>query len=58
MVLGHVVELGGIHAKTATIEDVRENTEKNPVRCADPDAAIEMEALIRAARARETVLEE
>ena len=49
-VLGHVVELGGIHAKTATIEDVRENTEKNPVRCADPDAAIEMEALIRAAR--------
>ncbi len=49
-VLAHVVELGGIRARTASIEEVRENTEKNPVRCADPDAAVEMEAVIRAAR--------
>jgi chorismate synthase len=49
-VLGHVVELGGIRARTASIEAVRENTEKNPVRCADPDAAAEMEAVIRAAQ--------
>jgi len=49
-VLGHVVELGGIRAKTVSIEEVRENTEKNPVRCADPDAAVEMEAMIHAAR--------
>ncbi|MDP3104698.1 MAG: chorismate synthase [Candidatus Methanoperedens sp.] len=48
-VLGHVVELGGIRAKTVSIEEVRENTEKNPVRCADPDAAVEMEAMIHAA---------
>ncbi|MBU4138855.1 MAG: chorismate synthase, partial [Euryarchaeota archaeon] len=49
-VLGHVVELGGVRAKIVSIEEVRENTEKNPVRCADPDAAVEMEAIIRAAR--------
>lgn len=49
-VLGHVVELGGIRAKPASIEDVRENTEKNPVRCADLEAAVEMEAMIQAAR--------
>ncbi len=49
-ILGHVVELGGIRARAASIEEVRENTEKNPVRCADPDAAVEMEAMIHAAR--------
>lgn len=49
-ILGHVVELGGIHARTSSIEEVRKNTEKNPVRCADPDAAVEMESVIRAAR--------
>ena len=49
-VLGHVVELGGIRAKPVNIEEIRENTEKNPVRCADEDAAVEMEAMIHAAR--------
>ncbi len=49
-VLGHVVEIGGIRARPASIDEVRENTEKNPVRCADPDAAVEMEAMIHAAR--------
>lgn len=49
-VIGHVVELGGIRAKPVTIEEIRENTEKNPVRCADADAAVEMEAMIHAAR--------
>ena len=49
-VLGHVVELGGIRAKEMTIEDIRENTEKNPVRCADPETAVEMQAMIHAAR--------
>ncbi len=49
-ILGHVVELGGIRAKAASTEEIRENTEKNPVRCADPVAAVEMEALIHAAR--------
>ncbi len=51
-VLGHVMELGGIRARTVSIEEVRENTEKNPVRCADPEAAVEMEAMIHAARSQ------
>ncbi len=49
-ILGHVAELGCIRAKPATIEDIRKNTEKNSVRCADLDAADEMEAMIHAAR--------
>jgi len=49
-ILGHVVELGGIRAGSVSIEDIRKNTEKNPVRCADPDAAVEMAAMIHAVR--------
>jgi chorismate synthase len=49
-VMGHVVELGGISAKPMSIEDIRDNTEKNPVRCSDMDAALEMQAMIHAAR--------
>ncbi len=49
-ILGHVMELGGIRAKPSNIEEIRENTEKNPVRCADPEAAIEMHAMIHAAQ--------
>jgi len=49
-VLGHVVELGGIRAKESNIEQIRTNTEKNSVRCADPDAALQMEAMIHVAR--------
>jgi len=49
-ILGQVVELGGVRAKAVNIDEIRENTEKNPVRCADLDAASEMEAIIREAR--------
>jgi chorismate synthase len=49
-VLGHVVELGSIRAKTMDILQIRENTEKNPVRCADREAALQMEAMIHSAR--------
>ncbi len=49
-VMGHVLEIGGIRAKTYGIEQIRENTEKNPVRCADPDAALQMEAMIHSAK--------
>ncbi len=49
-VLGHVVELGGIKGKVNDIDHIRENVEKNPVRCADMDAALQMEAMIHAAR--------
>ena len=49
-ILGHVVEVGGVRAKAVNFDDIRKNTERNPVRCADPDAASEMEAVIHAAR--------
>lgn len=49
-ILGHVVELGGVRAKAVNIDDIRKNTENNPVRCADLDAAMEMEAMIHEAR--------
>ncbi|MCX9080619.1 MAG: chorismate synthase [Candidatus Methanoperedens sp.] len=49
-VFGHVVELGGIRANSIDIENIHNNTEKNPIRCADPDAALQMEAMIHAAR--------
>ncbi len=49
-ILAHVIELGGIHAKPVTLEEIRENIEKNPVRCADLEAAVEMQAMIHAAR--------
>ena len=51
-ILGHVVELGGIRAKAVNIDEIRENTEKNPVRCADLEAASEMEAIIHKARSQ------
>lgn len=49
-VLGHVTELGGVRAKAVSVEEIRENTEKNPVRCADLEAAVEMQAVVQAAR--------
>ncbi|MDD5615990.1 MAG: chorismate synthase [Candidatus Methanoperedens sp.] len=49
-ILGHVVELGRVRAKAVNIDDIRENTENNPVRCADQDAASEMEAMIHEAK--------
>ncbi len=49
-VLGHVVELGGIRARPVSIEEIRENTEKNPIRCADPEAAGEMQAVVHMAK--------
>jgi len=49
-ILGHVVELGGIRAKPVDIEDIRENTEKNPVRCSDLEAAVAMQAMIHTAQ--------
>ncbi|NJD77972.1 MAG: chorismate synthase [Candidatus Methanoperedens sp.] len=49
-IIAHVTELGGIHAKPVTLEEIRENTEKNPVRCADLEAAVEMQAMIHAIR--------
>ncbi len=41
-VAGHVLELGGIRAKNLSFEEILENVEKTPVRCADLEAAGKM----------------
>lgn len=46
-VLAHTIELGGIRAESKQFSEIRENTDKNPVRCADPKAAKEMVRLIQ-----------
>lgn len=50
-VLAHTVSIGEIKAGDVSIDDIRENTEKNPVRCADLGAAEKMETKIRSVRA-------
>jgi len=42
-IIGHTVAVGGVWAKTFDEAEV----EQNPVRCADPEAAVEMERTIR-----------
>ncbi len=49
-VLAYTVEIGGIKAKTKGLDEIRENVEANPLRCADPEAAKEMERVIEQAR--------
>jgi chorismate synthase len=41
-IVGHVLELGGIRAKSLSFDKILENVEKTPVRCADPEAAKKM----------------
>jgi len=50
-VAGHVLELGGVRAKALSFEEIVENVEKTPVRCADLEAAERM--LETATRAKE-----
>ncbi len=50
-ILGHVVEIGGIVAREVGIEELKTNVDKNAVRCADPEAADDMEALIKQVKA-------
>ncbi|MFC2065961.1 chorismate synthase [Chloroflexota bacterium] len=45
-VLAHTVEIGGIKARLKEFDDIKENVEKNPLRCADMEAAGEMSRLI------------
>ena len=49
-VLAHTIEIGGIKAGTKGPDEIRENVEKNPLRCSDLEAAKEMEKLIEQAR--------
>jgi chorismate synthase len=45
-VISHVTQVGTIRAKIIQPDDIEENIKLNSVRCADPDAAPRMEALI------------
>ncbi len=49
-VLAHTIEIGGIKAKTKGLDEIRKNMEANPLRCADLEAAKEMERVIKQAR--------
>ncbi|MFC1980998.1 chorismate synthase [Chloroflexota bacterium] len=49
-VIAHTVEIGGIKAQAKEFDDIKENAEKNPLRCADPEAAGEMSGLIAKVR--------
>jgi len=49
-VLAHTVEIGGVKAQPKGLDEIRANVEKNPLKCADPDAAKEMARVIEKAR--------
>jgi len=45
-VVSHVTQIGNIKANTVNINQIESKIKENPVRCADPKAAKEMEELI------------
>ncbi len=45
-VLAHTVEIGGIKADSKEFDIIKENVAKDPLRCADPEAALKMTELI------------
>ena len=47
-IISHVTQIGDIKAEPQDLNAIKENIEKNPVRCADLEAASEMEELILA----------
>ena len=47
-IISHVVQIGDIKAEPQDFNAIKENIEKNPVRCGDLDAAEKMEELILA----------
>jgi len=50
-VVAHTKEIGGITAEEPPLDDIKDRTEGNPVRCADPEAAERMIAAVRQAAA-------
>lgn len=46
-IAGHVVEIGGIRAREMRVLEIMRNAESNAVRCADLEAAKQMERLIK-----------
>ena len=53
-VVGHVVEIGGIRAKARSeevdLKEIKRIADMNAVRCADPEAAVQMQELIKRAK--------
>lgn len=49
-VMAHAVEIGGIRAQARTHDEIRQNVDKNPLRCADLEAAAAMGNAIETAR--------
>lgn len=49
-IAGHVLELGGIRAKPMSFDEILENVEKTPVRCADLEVAHKMIEKVTALR--------
>jgi len=49
-VLAHTVAIGGIEAESQTLDEIKENIGKNPIRCADLRAAEEMTSVIEQAK--------
>ncbi|MCO5384220.1 MAG: chorismate synthase [Methanosarcina barkeri] len=49
-IAGHVLELGGIRAKPMSFDEILENVEKTPVRCADLEVANKMIEKVTALR--------
>ena len=49
-VLAHTIEIGGVKAETKRPDEIRGSVERNPLRCADLEAAVEMERVIEQAR--------
>ena len=47
-IISHVTQIGNVKAQSKDLKTIKENIEKNPVRCADLKAAKEMEDLILA----------
>ncbi len=50
-ILAHTIEIGGIKAEAKVLDEIRRNVETNPLKCADPMAALEMIRAIETAQA-------
>lgn len=55
-VFAHTVEIGGIKARPQDLASVKKNAGKNPLWCADPEAAEKMTALIEKTKAEKDSL--
>jgi len=48
-ILAHTTEIGGISAQSMDFNEIKQNVDGNPLRCADTEAAVKMTAAIEAA---------